>query len=93
MAVLVDRFVGFLWTVFAALAIVFALLVAAIRLALPEINQQRIAIEEWLSDVIRRPVHIGTVEASWRGWNPVIDVTELTLLDEQGVSYLITCYI
>ncbi|MDA0824656.1 MAG: DUF3971 domain-containing protein, partial [Proteobacteria bacterium] len=74
-----DRLISALWTWFAALAIVFAIVVTIVRLALPHIDGQRSAIERWLGDLTQRPIQIGEVRASWRGWAPTLDVTDLVV--------------
>ncbi len=86
MPVLVGRIVGTLWTIVSALTIVVAILISVVRLMLPHIDQQRASIEVWLSDITNRPVSIGEVSASWRGWAPAIDATDLILLaaDHKG---------
>ena len=80
MPALTSRIVGTLWTIVAAVTIVVAILISVIRLMLPYIDQQRSSIEIWLSEITNRPVQIGEVSASWRGWAPTIDVTDLVLL-------------
>ncbi|TDJ66512.1 MAG: TIGR02099 family protein [Proteobacteria bacterium] len=75
----INRLVGSLWTIFAGLTIVAATLISVIRLMLPQIDQQRDAIEFWLSDIVDRPVEIGQVSASWRGWMPTINVADFVV--------------
>jgi uncharacterized protein (TIGR02099 family) len=77
-----------LWTLFAAIAVFFAVVISIARLMLPEIEQQREAIAQWLSDYIDRPVQIGGVSASWHGWSPSIRVDELVLLNPAGDTEL-----
>ena len=89
MRTLIERFVGSLWTMVAALIILAATLVSIIRLMLPQIDQQRDAIEIWLSDVVGRPIEIGQVSASWHGWTPTIDVADLVLLTSDRKTELI----
>ena len=79
MSGLTERIVGTLWTVVAAVTIVAAILISIIRLMLPHIDQQRDSIEIWLSEITNRPVQIGEVRASWKGWAPTIDVSNLVL--------------
>ncbi len=73
---LTGRIVGTLWTIVAALTIAGAILVSITRLMLPQIGEQRDTIEIWLSEITNRPVQIGQVSASWRGWAPTVDVTD-----------------
>lgn len=88
MRALGARLTGALWTLFAAIAVFVAVLISITRLMLPEIDQQRDAIAQWLSDYIDRPVQIGGVSASWHGWSPNIRVEELVLFDERGSAEL-----
>ena len=85
---LTGRIVGTLWTVVAALTIAGAILVSIIRLMLPQIGEQRDAIEIWLNEITNRPVQIGQVTASWRGWAPTVDVKDLVLLSANGKAEL-----
>jgi len=89
MRTLIERLVGSLWAVLAAIVIFFAVVISVARLALPEIDEQRDAIAEWIGAFIERPVQIGKVEASWRGWTPSIHISELVLLDENSHSELV----
>lgn len=88
MRTLAARLIGALWTLFAAVVVFFAVVISLARLMLPEIEQQRDAIAQWLSDYIDRPVQIGGVGASWHGWSPNIHVMELVLLDPSGATEL-----
>lgn len=88
MRALGARLTGALWTLFAAIAVFFAVVISIARLMLPEIEQQRDAIAQWLSNYIDRPVQIGGVSANWHGWSPNIRVMELVLLDESGAEEL-----
>ncbi|MFT4580340.1 MAG: hypothetical protein ACI915_002928 [Gammaproteobacteria bacterium] len=83
------RLISALWTGFAALTIVLAIVVTIIRLALPHIDHQRIAIESWLSDLTQRPVQIGEVSASWRGWAPTLDVTNFVVRTSDASESLV----
>ncbi|MFT4563879.1 MAG: hypothetical protein ACI9BW_003639, partial [Gammaproteobacteria bacterium] len=76
---MLGRLISALWTWFAALTIVLAIVVTIVRLALPHIDAQRDEIESWLSDLTQRPIHIGEVRASWRGWAPSLDVTDFVV--------------
>ena len=88
MRALGARLTGALWTLFAAVAVFFAVVISIARLMLPEIDQQREAIAQWLSDYIDRPVQIGGVSATWHGWSPNIRVADLVLMDESGATEL-----
>ena len=76
---LVNRLVATLWASFAAVTIVLAIVITIVRLTLPQIDEQRGSIEQWLGELTQRPIQIGQVRASWRGWSPTIDVANLVL--------------
>ena len=86
---MLDRLISALWTWFAALAIVLAIVVTIVRLALPHIDCQRITIESWLSDLTQRPIQIGEVRASWRGWSPTLDVKDFVVQTSDGSESLV----
>lgn len=89
MARLIERLVDFLWTTIAAILIAAAAIVAGVRLLLPEIDTQRVAIETWLSATIGRPAVVGSIDASWSGWAPQVGVERLAILDPSGGEELV----
>ena len=89
MTKLIERAVSAIWTSVAAVTIVIAIVVTIVRLMLPQIDEQRGSIEQWLSEITQRPIQIGEVKASWRGWSPTIDITELALKNADSEEELV----
>ncbi|MGE0857574.1 MAG: YhdP family protein [Gammaproteobacteria bacterium] len=81
---ILERCLSLLWTAIAVLLIAGAAFVTLLRILLPQIGEQRVAMEGWLSELIGRPVQVGAIDAGWRGWAPRIGVTRLVILDEHA---------
>ena len=68
----------------AALVILSAILVSAVRLSVHNIGSQRERIAAWVGQVVGRPVAIGEIEAAWSSLNPRLSVSELVVFDDAG---------
>jgi uncharacterized protein (TIGR02099 family) len=86
---ILERLLSLLWTSVAVLLIGGAALVTLIRMLLPQIGEQRAAIEIWLSEMVGRPVEVGDISANWSGWAPRLSVDHLVILDEHSQAELI----
>ena len=86
---LLERFLSLLWTSVAVLLIGGAALVTLVRMLLPQIGDQRTAIEGWLTDMVGRPVEVGAISANWSGWAPRLTFDRLVILDEHNQAELI----
>lgn len=65
--------------------LLFAALVLGLRYAvLPKIADYREEIEVSVSQAIGLPVHIGAIQARWRGLNPDLILDEVTVADRHG---------
>lgn len=53
---------------------------------LPQVEQYKPEIEQFVSQEIGRPVKIAHLEASWQGINPLISVRDLQIQDQSGKS-------
>ncbi len=76
---------------FAVYAVGITVLLAAVtvtmlRLLLPDIGQYRAEIEAWGSRYMGLPVVIRSVEASWRGWMPHLNLRDIDLLNKAGTE-------
>ncbi|MGE0386001.1 MAG: YhdP family protein [Gammaproteobacteria bacterium] len=68
-----------------AVAIVaVAALMAIMRHLLPGIGDYREEIQAWVSQYMHQPVVVGAIEADWRGWTPVIALSDIELRDGGG---------
>lgn len=55
---------------------------------LPRIDQWRPQIQAALSEAVGTPVRFDAITADWRGLNANLQITNLTILDDQGVAQL-----
>ncbi len=55
---------------------------------LPQVDQWRPQIEQALSAAVGTPVRFDAISADWRGLNANLKITNLTILDRQGVAQL-----
>src|SRR3990172_3223974 len=68
-----------LWKTAAILVVTAAILVTMVRLLLPGIDRYRAPIAAWVSKQVAQPVDFDSIQASWRGWTPVIELTNVRL--------------
>lgn len=82
------RFVHYLWltfkTAFIVSIVLAAVALALARVAINNIDRHHAYIEELTGEFIGRPAKMGTVDAEWRGINPVLRLNDLRLLDDDG---------
>ncbi|MBK8958370.1 MAG: TIGR02099 family protein [Proteobacteria bacterium] len=86
---LLERILSLLWTSVAVLLIGGAALVTLVRMLLPQLGEQRAAVETWLTDIVGRPVEVGAISANWSGWAPRLTFDRLVILDERRQAELI----
>ena len=79
----------FLWYAFAFIILIAAVLVTAIRLALPEIGSYNNEIQSWVSTQMEHPVVIDAISADWQGWTPNLYLGNIDLYTQDN-SKLIT---
>ena len=72
-----------LWKTVAVLIVSAAVLVSVARALLPHIDRYSGEIRTWLSREVNQPVAFDQISADWRGWTPVIEVSNLRLKDRQ----------
>jgi len=67
----------------------FSLLLLALRFAvLPKIEDYRPEIVAHLSEAVGHPVSLGQLRAGWDGWNPTLEIAELTVRGKAGDALL-----
>ena len=86
---IIKRSIDFFWAALAAVLIASAALVTIVRMLLPEVGAQRAGIESWIEETVGRPVIVGEIEASWRGWSPRISVSDIAFFDPSETSELV----
>lgn len=77
------RLLRLLWYFVAALVVIAAILSSAARFLFPVMGAYRSDVETWVSQRIGEPVHIGSLQTTWRGVDPVIRFGHVRVLDEQ----------
>lgn len=73
----------------AILIINAAVLVTAIRLALPGIGHYKEEIQAWVSAYMDYPVTIDNIHAEWRGWVPHLYLENIDLYTQDGGQLII----
>ncbi len=70
-------------------SIAFAGLLLTVKyVLLPQVGQQRVLVEQGVSRAIGRPVRIGALAAEWRGLNPRLQLTEVSILGPEAEAPL-----
>ena len=67
------------FTVYAVgiLVLTAAVLVTLVRLFLPDIGIYRGEVEAWVSNYMDYPVVIHTLDATWEGWVPYLELSDI----------------
>ena len=68
------------------LVLTAAVLVTLIRLLLPDIGIYRGEVEAWVSNYMGYPVVIRTLDATWEGWVPYLEMRDIDLLNRAGTT-------
>lgn len=79
------------WVIFVAATIVIllAVLLSLARIFLPYMTQYQARIADWASQALHRPVHIGQMQAAWRGFEPEFKFQNVEILNQQGTQVLL----
>lgn len=56
-----------------------ALLLALLRFGLPVLADHPQRVQQWISEILERPVTIHSLRAYWRGWSPELEIRDLRL--------------
>ncbi len=70
----------------AAVVIVIALLLGLLRFGFPAIEDHPGEVEQWVGDLLHRPVRIDSLRAYWRGWSPELELHGLKMHRSGDVS-------
>jgi uncharacterized protein (TIGR02099 family) len=68
------------------LVLTAAVVVTLIRLFLPDIGIYRGEIEAWVSNYMGYPVVIHSLDATWEGWVPHLQLSDIDLLNKAGTQ-------
>ena len=80
----VKAFAKVIGYVFAAIVILFAILVVSSRLLMPELDKRHTDIEAWASTLLDASVTIKDVRVSWFQYQPVISFDGVTAYNKQS---------
>ena len=61
----------------AGAALLAVVILAGVRVLLPELRHYRAEIEGWVSQIVGQKVVIGEIAAHWRGWTPVLRINDV----------------
>ncbi len=74
------------WTTLFALTIAAAVIVQLGRQAFPMLDDYKSEIASYLSEALNLNISIGSVSASWKGLRPKIELTDLSVKSNDGLS-------
>ena len=72
--------------VLAGLLLLCAAVLVGVRLLLPEVRHFRAELGEWASRTIGQRVEIGTIDAWWHGWTPMLRLGDIRFVTGEGVA-------
>lgn len=71
------------WWFAAVVIVTLAVALSAARILLPGMSEYRAQIETAAGKLVGHPVHIGTLDAAWRGLSPVLRLKNVIIRDPQ----------
>jgi len=83
---MLKRIFHTLWLLSVALLLLVAMVLTTARLWVPSLSEYRMEIETAASEVLKKDVSIGRLEATFRGLNPVLKLKDVVLADPAGVQ-------
>ena len=72
--------------VLAGLLLLCAAVLAGMRFLLPEVRHFQAELEEWVSRTIGQRVDIGTIDAWWRGWTPMLRIGDIRFVTGESAA-------
>ena len=72
--------------VLAGLLLLCAAVLAGVRFLLPEVRHFRAELGEWVSRTIGQRVEIGTIDAWWRGWTPMLRIGDIRFVTGENAT-------
>ena len=73
-----------LWVTAIVVLVLFAAIFTSVRIVSPWVVEQKPAIEKWAGQLFQHPVHIEKIAIRWRGLEPTLRCTNLTILNEKN---------
>ncbi len=86
MRLLLLRSLSWGWALLAAAIILVALGVSVVRVVTPMANAYRAEVAAQVSRLLKRPVEIGSLRLAWEGLAPTLELREVRIKDDPGVS-------
>lgn len=87
--VLLKRCSRFVCGIVAAIIIFFALLLNIARLTAPLLDKHKHRFEQVASEILHRPVTIGTVQVTWYDFQPAVALSDVRVLTPSGQHQLL----
>lgn len=78
-----------LWYVGAITIVLVAITISLFRFTAPLASQYRGAVELWLTEIVKQPIEIATLEANWRGFSPTLRLKNIKLFDNSRQKVLL----
>lgn len=78
------------WYIVATIVLVTAVTVTLIRIGLPHINDYRNNILAWINEYSGYSIEARSIDASWQGWTPYLNLYGITVRDSSGTNTLTT---
>jgi uncharacterized protein (TIGR02099 family) len=81
--VVLRRTLHICWWTLAGVVVTLAVALSAVRLLLPGMSDYREQIESVAANVFKRPVSIGSLDAAWHMFSPVLKLNKVVVTDPQ----------
>ena len=78
-----KRILHICWWTVAGVIVTLAVALSVVRLLLPGMSEYREQIEEVAANVFKRPVSIGSLDAAWHMFSPVLKLNKVVVTDPQ----------
>src|SRR5690554_1019479 len=74
-----------LWVTVVMALVLLALYTSVGRQLMPLLETKQTDIEQWLSERLRQPVTMSSIQGGWQGLSPVLEIEGLQIGGEQGL--------
>lgn len=76
-----------LWVTVVMALVLLALYTSVGRQLMPLLETKQTDIEQWLSERLRQPVTMSSIQGGWQGLSPVLEIEGLQIGGEQGLTF------
>ena len=84
-----NRWLNRLYKTVAILLVLLAVLISAFRLFLPYVESYRVDFQDYLNELIQTNISIGSLNVTWQGTGPTIEMGNVSLVDNEQASVFI----